>query len=52
MDWNEKLLEVGCDALAKELAMSADCPGGMVRFRQSLVLSFLFKFYLSVSDQL
>ncbi|KAG8443857.1 hypothetical protein GDO86_009156 [Hymenochirus boettgeri] len=41
-----KELAGNMSALAKEMSLSASAPGGMVEFRQTLTLSFFFKFYL------
>ena len=37
-----------CRLLLEELSLPANVPGGMPEYRQSLVTSFFFKFYLSV----
>lgn len=42
------LQEATC-LLSEELQLSADAPGGMPEYRVSLVTSFFFKFYLTVS---
>ena len=47
--WSKKMIEEALSMLSTELLLSPSAPGGMVRFRQSLALSFLFKFYLKVS---
>ncbi|XP_070590412.1 xanthine dehydrogenase/oxidase [Erythrolamprus reginae] len=47
-EWKEDLLEEACRLLAKEMNLSPSAPGGMVDFRRTLVLSFFFKFYLTV----
>ena len=47
--WSKKMIEGALSSLSAELLLSPSTPGGMVRFRQSLALSFLFKFYLRVS---
>ncbi|XP_033106622.1 xanthine dehydrogenase/oxidase-like [Anneissia japonica] len=50
--WNQFLLEEVSSLLADEMSLPPDAPGGMVEYRQSLVLSFFFKFYLDVSQQI
>ncbi|EPY82416.1 xanthine dehydrogenase/oxidase [Camelus ferus] len=50
--WNEKLLQDVCTGLAEEMSLSPDAPGGMVEFRRTLTLSFFFKFYLTVLQNL
>lgn len=51
-NWNEALLEVAFDALAKEMALPAGVPGGMPQYRLALCLSFFFKFFLEVAEEL
>ncbi|XP_033106617.1 xanthine dehydrogenase/oxidase-like isoform X2 [Anneissia japonica] len=46
--WDQSLLEHVTVLLTDEMSLSPDAPGGMVEYRQSLVLSFFFKFYLTV----
>ena len=46
------LLDVGCSHLLQEFPLPPDVPGAMVRYRQSLVISFFFKFFLSVLKEL
>ncbi|XP_078254947.1 xanthine dehydrogenase/oxidase-like [Rhinoraja longicauda] len=50
--WNAELLRDGCSLLVSELTLSPSAPGGMVQFRQTLSISFFFKFYLSVLQKL
>uniref|UniRef100_A0A2K5J9B5 Xanthine dehydrogenase/oxidase n=1 Tax=Colobus angolensis palliatus TaxID=336983 RepID=A0A2K5J9B5_COLAP len=50
--WKEELLQDVCAALAEELHLPPDAPGGMVDFRRTLTLSFFFKFYLTVLRKL
>ncbi|KAM8946598.1 xanthine dehydrogenase/oxidase isoform 2-T2 [Pelodytes ibericus] len=52
LEWNDNLLQKACLLLAKEMALSPSAPGGMVEFRQTLTLSFFFKFYLIVLKKL
>lgn len=47
-EWKEDLLQEACRLLAEEMNLSPSVPGGMVDFRRTLVLSFFFKFYLTV----
>uniref|UniRef100_A0A2D4HXB2 Xanthine dehydrogenase/oxidase n=4 Tax=Micrurus TaxID=8634 RepID=A0A2D4HXB2_MICLE len=47
-EWKEDLLQEACCLLAEEMNLSPSAPGGMVDFRRTLVLSFFFKFYLTV----
>uniref|UniRef100_A0A8C5T142 xanthine dehydrogenase n=1 Tax=Laticauda laticaudata TaxID=8630 RepID=A0A8C5T142_LATLA len=48
LEWKEDLLQEACRLLAEEMNLSPSAPGGMVDFRRTLVLSFFFKFYLTV----
>ena len=51
-EWNEATLQEATRLLSEELQLSADAPGGMSEYRKSLVTSFFFKFYLTVSHLL
>ncbi|XP_040286533.1 xanthine dehydrogenase/oxidase isoform X1 [Bufo bufo] len=51
-EWDDHLLQDACRLLAKEMSLSPGAPGGMVEFRQTLTLSFFFKFYLTVLKKL
>uniref|UniRef100_A0A6J0V358 Xanthine dehydrogenase/oxidase n=1 Tax=Pogona vitticeps TaxID=103695 RepID=A0A6J0V358_9SAUR len=51
-EWKENLLQEACRVLADEMNLSPSAPGGMVDFRRTLVLSFFFKFYLTVLQKL
>ena len=48
-EWNETTLEEATRLLSEELQLPPDAPGGMPEYRKSLVTSFFFKFYLTVS---
>ena len=48
-EWNEATLQEATRLLSEELQLSRDTPGGMPEYRKSLVTSFFFKFYLTVS---
>jgi xanthine dehydrogenase/oxidase len=48
-EWNEATLQEATRLLSEELQLSRDAPGGMPEYRKSLVTSFFFKFYLTVS---
>ena len=41
--WTPTTLEKAIDTLSKEMKLPAEAPGAMVRFRQTLAVSFLFK---------
>ncbi|XP_056424495.1 xanthine dehydrogenase/oxidase isoform X4 [Hyla sarda] len=51
-EWDELLLQDVCRSLAKEMSLSPGAPGGMIEFRQTLTLSFFFKFYLTILKKL
>lgn len=51
-EWNDDLVSHVCGSLADELSIAPGAPGGMETYRQSLTLSFFFKFYLKVADEL
>ncbi|RYQ99645.1 hypothetical protein Ahy_B07g087612 isoform A [Arachis hypogaea] len=50
--WDQNLLQDALKVLQNDILLKDDAPGGMVEFRKSLTLSFLFKFFLWVSHQL
>lgn len=50
--WGQQLLQKALEAVARDVAIDANAPGGMVEFRRSLASSFLFKFFLQVSEKL
>ena len=50
--WNEGTLNEATRILSKELQLAFDAPGGMSEYRKSLVISFFFKFYLTVTQLL
>ncbi|XP_059183974.1 aldehyde oxidase 6 isoform X2 [Centropristis striata] len=50
--WDEETLSRAYDVLLDELVLPPSAPGGMVEFRRSLTLSFLFKFNLEVLQKL
>uniref|UniRef100_A0A8C8ZZL5 aldehyde oxidase n=1 Tax=Prolemur simus TaxID=1328070 RepID=A0A8C8ZZL5_PROSS len=50
--WNEPMLDEACRLLLDEVSLPGSAPGGQVEFRRTLVVSFLFKFYLEVLQEL
>ncbi|XP_037704740.1 aldehyde oxidase-like [Choloepus didactylus] len=48
--WNEKMLDVACRLVLDEVSLPGSAPGGRVEFKRTLIVSFLFKFYLEVSQ--
>ncbi|XP_062942296.1 aldehyde oxidase 2 [Cynocephalus volans] len=50
--WNELMLNEACRLLVDEVSLPGSAPGGKVEFRRTLVVSFFFKFYLEVLQEL
>lgn len=50
--WNEEMLDTACRLVLDEVTLAASAPGGKVEFKRTLIISFLFKFYLEVSQGL
>lgn len=50
--WNEAMLEKAYASLIEDLPLSPSAPGGMIQYRRSLTLSFFFRAFLAVSQQL
>jgi xanthine dehydrogenase/oxidase len=50
--WDQELLQGALKFLEIDIFLKEDAPGGMVEFRKSLTLSFFFKFFLWVSQQI
>ncbi|KAL0052613.1 hypothetical protein WJX82_004790 [Trebouxia sp. C0006] len=50
--WTQATLDAALLAVAKDVNITPDAPGGMVEFRRSLALSFLFRFFVHVASQL
>ncbi|XP_065866854.1 xanthine dehydrogenase 1-like isoform X2 [Euphorbia lathyris] len=51
-NWNQELLLGALKVLETNILIKEDAPGGMVEFRRSLTLSFFFKFFLWISQQM
>ncbi|KAI0235303.1 Xanthine dehydrogenase/oxidase [Lamellibrachia satsuma] len=49
--WEGDLVPEACDLLAKELSIPPGVRGGMESYRNTLSLSFFFKFYLTVQTK-
>ncbi|KAI0219543.1 Xanthine dehydrogenase/oxidase [Lamellibrachia satsuma] len=49
--WDGDLIPEACDLLAKELSLPPGVPEGMDSYRNTLSLSFFFKFYLTVQTK-
>lgn len=50
--WDRDLLQETVSLLLDEFPLSSNVPGGMPEYRRSLMVSFFFKFYWSVTSQL
>lgn len=46
------MLDEACRLLLDEVSIPGGAPGGRVEFKRTLLLSFLFKFYLQVLQEL
>ena len=46
--WDDDVVQEACDLLGKELSLPPGVPGGMETYRNTLCVSFFFKFYLTV----
>ncbi|XP_013367307.1 PREDICTED: aldehyde oxidase 2 isoform X1 [Chinchilla lanigera] len=50
--WTEETLDEACRLVLGEVAIPGPAPGGRVEFRRTLLVSFLFRFYLQVLREL
>ncbi|CAA0805785.1 Xanthine dehydrogenase 1 [Striga hermonthica] len=50
--WSKEVLKGVLGILENDILLKENAPGGMVEFRRSLILSFFFKFFLWVCDQM
>ncbi|KAH7730148.1 hypothetical protein AAVH_02640 [Aphelenchoides avenae] len=50
--WDQALLEEVLHRISQEFTLPPGVPGGMSRFRQALTLSFFFKFFVHVAEEL
>lgn len=46
------MLDAACRLILDEVSLPGSAPGGKVEFKRTLIISFLFKFYLEVSQLL
>lgn len=46
------MLDAACRLVLDEVSLPGSAPGGKVEFKRTLIISFLFKFYLEVSQLL
>ncbi|KAM4023680.1 aldehyde oxidase-like [Anomaloglossus baeobatrachus] len=50
--WDEDMLGEACKLILDEIRLSPSAPGGMVEYKRTLIISFLFKLYLEVLQAL
>ncbi|XP_006889202.1 PREDICTED: aldehyde oxidase-like [Elephantulus edwardii] len=50
--WNQLMLDEAYRLLLEEISLPGSAPGGKVEFKRSLIVSFFFKFYLQVLQEL
>ncbi|XP_056392524.1 aldehyde oxidase-like isoform X2 [Hyla sarda] len=50
--WNEDMLSAACKLILDEIHLNPSAPGGMVEYKRTLTISFLFKLYLEVLQAL
>ncbi|XP_069851875.1 aldehyde oxidase 2 [Dipodomys merriami] len=50
--WNERMMDEACRLLLDEISLPGSAPGGKVEFKRTLIVSFFFKFYLEVLQEL
>ncbi|XP_013807631.1 aldehyde oxidase 2-like [Apteryx mantelli] len=50
--WNDQLLSEACKLVLEEISLSTSALGGKVEYRRTLLVSFLFRFYLEVLNGL
>ncbi|NP_001280175.1 aldehyde oxidase-like [Anolis carolinensis] len=49
--WNEHTLEEACRLVSKEISILPPTPEGMTEYKQTLAISFIFKFYFQIVQQ-
>ncbi|KAJ8045856.1 Xanthine dehydrogenase/oxidase [Holothuria leucospilota] len=50
--WDSNIVDEACTSLLEDLCLPYGSPGGMEKYKKSLALSFFFKFYLKVRENL
>nr|AXP99045.1 aldehyde oxidase [Eremias argus] len=50
--WDGQMLDEACRTVLKEIILPSSAPGGKVEYRRTLIVSFIFKFYLEVLQSL
>lgn len=51
-EWNDTTLQLAYQELVNDLPLSPSAPGGNIHYRRSLTLSFFFRAYLAICQQL
>lgn len=46
--WNDQMLSEACKLVLEEISLPPSASGGKVEYRRTLLVSFLFRFYLEV----
>lgn len=46
--WNDQMLNEACRLVLEEIFLPPSAQGGKVEYRRTLLVSFLFRFYLEV----
>lgn len=49
--WDSQLLERALGTIPRDLPVDSDVPGGMPEYRQTLTMSFFYKFFTIVSSR-
>ncbi|CAN2389154.1 heptaldehyde:oxygen oxidoreductase activity [Pristimantis euphronides] len=52
MHWKEDMLSEACKLILDEIHLNPSAPGGMAKYKRTLMISFLFKLYLEVLQEL
>ncbi|XP_074071454.1 aldehyde oxidase 4-like [Macrotis lagotis] len=50
--WNDEMLSEACRLVLDEIRIPPTAVGGMVEYKRTLIISFIFKFYLQVLKEL
>ncbi|XP_029462077.1 aldehyde oxidase-like [Rhinatrema bivittatum] len=50
--WNQKMLDKACKEILDEITLPGSAEGGKAEYRRTLTISFFFKFYLEVLQEL
>lgn len=50
--WSKDAILEAVSSLSKEISLPDDVPGGMAKYRSTLVISYLYKFFITTSEDL